>query len=91
MQVDEDRFRKLCEENGNEWCIDMLIRANKLVFDGHALIKKAQIMISGVVEALNEHREESDPHTDADIKLYATVSSLASALGMSSQSNREND
>lgn len=91
MKLDEDKFRQLCQENGSEWCIDMLVKANNLIFEGHKLIKKAQILITGTMDALRDHQNESNPHTDADLRLYTSVSSLASALGMSSGSNRENE
>ena len=91
MQIDENEFRLACQLKDKDWLIERVIQANSLIFDGHALIKKAQIMIDGAMKAISEHQEESTPHTDADIKLYASVASLIRALGWSGDSNREND
>ena len=91
MQIDENEFRLACQLKDKDWLIERVIQANSLIFDGHALIKKAQIMIDGVIKALNEHQEESTPHTDADIKLYTSVASLIRALGWSGDPNRENE
>lgn len=91
MNIDENEFRLACQLKDKDWLIERVIQANSLIFDGHALIKKAQIMIDGVIKALNEHQEESTPHTDADIKLYTSVASLIRALGWSGDPNRENE
>ena len=91
MKIDEDEFRLACQLKDKDWLIERVIQANSLIFDGHALIKKAQIMIDGTMKAIADHQEESNPHTDADIKLYTSVASLIRALGWSPDSNREND
>ena len=91
MKIDEDEFRLACQSKDKDWLIERVIQANSLIFDGHALIKKAQIMIDGTMKAIADHQEESNPHTDADIKLYTSVASLVRALGWSPDSNRENE
>ena len=91
MQIDENEFRLACQLKDKDWLIERVIQANSLIFDGHALIKKAQIMIDGTMKAISDHQGESTPHTDADIKLYTSVASLIHALGWSGDSNRENE
>lgn len=91
MKVDENEFRLACQLKDKEWLIDRVIQANSLIFDGHALIKKAQIIINGTMKAISDHQKESNPHTDADIKLYTSVSSLIRAFGMSEDLNQEID
>lgn len=63
--------------------IDKLIESSQLLVGGYSLIQKSQIVVSRLVELINEHHRLAQLPTDLDMKLYHGAASILQVVGWS--------